>query len=97
MLIITCDTLRPTALTQFTKALGDIGALQVLGGTWVLPGSHAASAVMDMLEPLLPSKDNDALFIAALDAFAELQWTNTVCSDAELGGLIRMARERAET
>jgi hypothetical protein len=93
MLIITHDIKSSGKADEFESALRDLGALHVTPSTWLLPGTHLASSLMEMLEPLLPDKDADALFIGALDAFAELQWTNTLCSDSELGGLIRLVRE----
>jgi hypothetical protein len=97
MLIITCDPATSVESTEFTAALSEVGALQITANTWLLPGAHLASAVMDMLEPLLPDRERDALFIAALDVMAELQWANTTASDAEIGSLIRNARENPTT
>jgi hypothetical protein len=97
MLIITCDPAKSVESTEFTQALRETGALHITDSTWLLPGDHSASCVMNMLYPLLPDKDRDALFIGALDIMAELQWANTTASDAEIGALIRVSRENPDT
>jgi len=97
MLIITCDPATSVESTEFSAALSEVGAQQVTANTWLLPGTHTASSVMDMLYPLLPDQDRDALFIAALDVMAELQWANTTIGDGEIGALIRNAREHPES
>jgi hypothetical protein len=94
MLIVTCDAGQPLDDSEFVHALSELNGLRVSRSTWLLPGEHSASGLLDVLEPLLPDRDRDALFIAHLDAFAELQWANTLTSDAEIGGLIRLVRER---
>ena len=96
MLIITCDPATSVESTEFTQALSEVGALHITSNCWLLPGEHLASAVMDMLYPLLPDKDADALFIGQLDVLAEVQWANTTASDGEIGSLIRNAREHGE-
>jgi hypothetical protein len=96
MLIITCDPVTTVESTEFTQALSEVGALHITSNTWLLPGDHKAGSVMDMLYPLLPDKDADSLFIGRLDILAELQWANTTVSDAEIGSLIRNAREHPE-
>ena len=93
MLIIACDPVTSVESTEFTQALSEVGALHITSNTWLLPGEHTASAVMEMLYPLLPDKDADSLFIGELNVLAELQWANTTASDAEIGSLIRNARE----
>jgi hypothetical protein len=97
MLIITCDPVTSVESTEFVTALSEVGALQITANAWLLPGEHGASSVMDMLYPLLPEMELDALFIGALDVMAELQWANTTASDAEIGSLIRNAREHPES
>jgi len=93
MLIITHDPREPGASTRLHNALRELSAMQVSPSTWLLRGQHSASALMDVLEPLLADQQADGLFIGNLDALGELQWANTLCGDAELGTLIRVERE----
>jgi hypothetical protein len=97
MLIITCDPVTTVESTEFTTALRQVGALHITSNTWLLPGAHEASAVMDMLFPLLPDKDADSLFIGALDVQGKVQWANTTASDEEIASLVRNARENSES
>lgn len=95
MQIVTLDTESPEQLEPFTTALREMLALRVSRSTWIIPGNPSAAALVVQLGKLLPDQERDTLFIAQLDAMAEVQWENAACSDEELSAVIRMGRESA--